>query len=301
MHKRICILLIREVDGMLYCACAGDNSIWSFDIFERKNIGIKKLHCSGLRRLACYKDDLLAVCTYPSLLLRISDEKSIPVGTYPTGIYVIDDKAFISCGEANSIWVIDLKCFKPHELIACGGFPMGLSGTNGVFAFVSMNLCEAHLYSTNGNVLIRIKLPGFPYCAAPAGLDRLLCVYTGEKDSKAALIDKNGIIWSIGLKGCMPVEVRVYENNAKAVITDCESGLVHFLDLQNGKVTKSLKCGAMPDDICIIEHAGVIAVSSMADDFIMLTDLDGNKIGVLGCGPEPRGLAYSSSDEISSS
>lgn len=182
----------------------------------------------------------------------------------------------------------------PLEAYTCGAFPLNLCGQGALFAVTCLGTREVFLYHVKGEVCLHAQMTGIPYCAAPCG-EGILYAGLYEHGSAVTYMDAQ-TAYTIPLGGCMPTEIRPY-GNQRAVVTDCASGTVSFLDLENRKIIRKLQCTSMPDDICVLPNG--IAITSMEDNCILLTDFDGKEPRCVRTGIEPRGLAYSSEDNRS--
>ena len=122
--------------NLFVCNTSSDNisivSLESFLIEDKISLSNDYGSKVGPHGICMYKDELIIANSYGNNICRVDiKEKRILetffIGSHCNDVAVLDDKAYIICGEANSMIVFDLIKNQFEELIPCENGPHSIS------------------------------------------------------------------------------------------------------------------------------------------------------------------------------
>lgn len=253
----------------------------------------------GPHDICIYNDKLLSANSYSNSLsiIDINSNKEITnffIGMYCNGVDVFEDKAYVTCGELNSIIVFNLIKNKIIEKIPCGSSPhsIAVNRDKKLIAVANMHSDSITLLDCNDRSnIINIKVSSYPAKAVftPMG-DKLLvcesCMGIG-KSGTLSMIDLKTMdtVWRIKL-GNSPVDMYCEENTC--YVSNFGDGTVSIVDIYKAKEIKRIKLGGMPRGILKIGEN--LYIGDNYNNLLIELNLKKETKKAISIGGEPTGM-----------
>lgn len=248
-----------------------------------------------------YKGNIITANNYSNSisifsLLENKEIKNIYVGAHPNDVKIYRDKAYVVCGESNSLVIIDLnKGSMIFEIyLGAGSFPHSIEIYHEKsIAYVS-NM-EGHFVSVidclSNKIIKNIKSPEYPakillskdkkklyLCESYQGMDR---------DGYVSMIstETNEIIKRIKVGGT-PVDV--FEDDERLYVTDFTEGYLSILDVNKCREVKKIFVGGMPRGV--IKYKEDIFIGNNMTGKVTKLNLKERIIKNITVGKEPNAM-----------
>lgn len=256
----------------------------------------------GPRRIWVQKHCIYGIAAYTSdvFCLPVTGEDWVyrsEVGAYPTGIYAYKGMLYISCGESDAIWQVEQETGKVISMVSTGMFPNALSGEQDRLIVANIISCDVKVYRLPELTLItQIGLQGPAYYAALQPGKEQVCVAHsfGEYKSCGQMsifsLETHKPVLSLYVGG-MPTTMRFFEQGNKVLVANTGNRSVSLIDLNRQEKIGCIPVDGMADDMLVLEELDRILISNMTEDAIVVADGDGALVGTIKTGKEPRGLA----------
>jgi YVTN family beta-propeller protein len=222
--------------------------------------------------------------------------KNIHVGAHPNDVKVFKDKAYVPCGESNSLVVVDLN----KESMVCeialgvGAFPHNIEiYYEKAIAYVS-NM-GGHSISVidclNNKVIGNIKAPEYPtkILLSKDKKKLYLCEsYLGmDIDGYISVIstESNEIIKRIKVGGS-PVDI--FEEDERLYVANFAEGYLSIVDLKKEREVKKIFVGGMPRGV--IKYKEDIFIGNNMNGKIIKLNLKERIIKTITLGKEPNAM-----------
>jgi DNA-binding beta-propeller fold protein YncE len=229
-------------------------------------------------------------------LLEERELKNIYVGAHPNDVKVYRDKAYVICGESNSLVVIDLnKGSMIFEIyLGANAFPHSIEiYYEKAIAYVS-NM-EGHYVSVidclENRIVKNIKAPEYPtkILLSKDKKKLYLCEsYQGmDIDGYISIIstESNEIIKRIKVGGT-PVDI--FEEEDRLYVTDFAEGYLSIVDIKKGREVRKIFVGGMPRGI--IKYKEDIYIGNNMSGKVTKLNLKERVIKNITVGKEPNAM-----------
>ncbi|MDS0527520.1 YncE family protein [Clostridium sp. SHJSY1] len=291
------------MEYIITCNTAGDTlSKISLDDYSVENLplelGEKPV---GPHGVDYYNGNIITANNYSNSisifsLLENRELNNIYVGAHPNDVKVYKGKAYVICGESDSLVIIDLnKRSMIFEIyLGAGSFPHNIEIYHEkAIAYVS-NM-ESHSVSVidclNNKIIKNIKSPEYPtkILLSKDKKKLYLCEsYQGmDIDGYISVIstESNEVIKRIKVGGT-PVDV--FEEDERLYITDFAEGYLSIIDLNKGREVKKIFVGGMPRGI--IKYKEDIFIGNNMTGKVTKLNLKERIIKNITVGKEPNAM-----------
>lgn len=253
----------------------------------------------GPHGIETYKDKIITANNYSNSISIINmntfqEEQNIYIGAHPNDVKVLENKAYILCGEANSLIVYDLLKDRITLELPLDTYPHNLViDKDKKIAYVSnMNGHSVTVIDCNENkVLNKIKVQEYP-TKINLSKDKkkiYLCEsYLGyDTNGYIAIIDvlSNKILKRIKV-GVTPIDF--FEDKGKLYVSNFEEGTISVIDIEKEEEVKKIFIGGMPRGI--IKKDNLLIIGDYLKGKVRLLDLKENKIKNIAVGTEPNAM-----------
>lgn len=224
----------------------------------------------------------------------IAEVKTLYVGAHPNDVIQYNNNAFVTCGEANSVILYDLKEEKSNINIPVGRFPHNIElYESGKKAFVSnmgddsISVIDVEL----GKEVKRISLENTPIKIKLSRNGHYLYVcmsYLGyDKDGYIGIIslDSLDLVYKIRV-GFSPVDL--FEENDYLYVSNFCGKSISIVNLNNLKEEKRIDISGMPRGI--IKFNEKIFVSDYLNGIVNVMNLKTKQIKAIAVGKEPNAM-----------
>ena len=221
-------------------------------------------------------------------------EKSLYIGAHPNDIAQYYDNAFVTCGEADSIIVYDLKNEKINFNIPVGRFPHNITLCEGKnLAFIS-NMGDDSIsvidIETKKEVK-RITVENTPIKINLSNNNHYLYVcmsYLGyDKEGYIGIIslDSMELVYKIKV-GLSPVDL--YEESGYLYVSNFCGRSISIVNIKELKEERKIYINGMPRGI--IKYEEQIFVGDYLNGFVDVINLQEKRIKAIAVGKEPNAM-----------
>lgn len=255
----------------------------------------------GPHGVCIYKNKLIVANSYSNSISIINipnelEESSYYIGVNCNDVAVFQDKAYIICGDLNSLIVFDLVENKVVEEVPCGDLPHSICLNKEKKLLVVSNMKDDSITlidcANNENVK-NIRVGAYPTKAlfTVDGQYALICesnIGSDFKGSISVLSLKNFKIINRVITGNSPIDM--YCNERLCFVSNFGDGTISIIDINHYKEKEKIIVGGMPRGI--IELSGNIYVGDNYNNLLIKVDTrDGTKIHI-PVGGEPTGMIF---------
>ncbi|WP_426349512.1 YncE family protein [Alloiococcus sp. CFN-8] len=255
----------------------------------------------GPYSLDCYGDFLVIINKYNSSLVKVHKSNHqyreyYDIGAQPNDIKVYGDKAYILCGEGNSLVIFDLKNNRIEECIYSGVYPhrIDICTEKGLGIITNMLGNNILLINCNDNSIIReIKVKHYPTKAIfiDKGENVLVCEsYMGA--------DRPGIIKKISLNtgmilqelytGNYPADIVWDSSEDEAYVANFNDGSISIVDVGNMREKERIFIKGTP--MAILKNNKELYIGDSHSNSLLLYSLYNKKTKIIPLGKEPNGM-----------
>ncbi|MGI6168595.1 MAG: YncE family protein [Christensenellales bacterium] len=280
----------------LYVTNAGEDSISVVDPDSMKEAGriyLRGEKPKGPRRLLYSKGTLCCANAYSNSLCFLQEGRNVEflVGASPTALCFCGERLLVCCSESDSVWVFGER----EQIVSIHAFPCSLEPYEGGFVSANMQSGNVSVFSEELKKKYDIAVDGMPMYALPDGEGRFFCSHTVEYAEHGFLsIFAEGRLIKRLAVGSMPTTLAVLPNK-KMLVANTGNSTLCLVDMQALECVRWIHVGYMPDDIVFWEEKNRVFVSSMMEDSVYVLDGEGDVLGKIPVGKEPRGLVLGGS------
>lgn len=228
-------------------------------------------------------------------LKTFKEMDSIYVGAHPNDVKTYKNKAYIACGESNSLVIYDFAEGKISLEIKIDACPhsIAIDELRGLVFVSNMNGHSISIIECESDKVIeRIKAPEYP-TKIMISKDKkkiYLCEsYLGYGiEGYVSIIDINNTKLVNRVKvGITPVDM--FEEDGKLYVTNFEEGSISIIDVSKGREIKKIFVGGMPRGI--IKYEEKLYIGDYLNGKIRVLDLKERKIKNIATGSEPNAMS----------
>ena len=255
----------------------------------------------GPYSLDSYEKFLVIINKYNSSLVKVDKvnhqyREYYDIGAQPNDIKVYGDKAYILCGEGNSLVIFDLKNNRIEECIYSGVYPhrIDICSEKGLGIITNMLGNNIVLINCNDNSIIReIKVKHYPTKAIfiDEGENVLVCEsYMGA--------DRPGIIKKISLNtgkvlqelytGNYPADIVWDSSEDEAYVANFNDGSISIVDVGNMREKERIFIKGTP--MAILKNNKELYIGDSHSNSLLLYSLYNKKTKIIPLGKEPNGM-----------
>lgn len=289
------------MESIVVCNTAGDFiSIINLKDYSVENVpldlGEKPVGPHGIE---CYKNNLITANNYSNSisvidLLNKKEIKNVYVGSHPNDVKILKDKAYVVCGESNSLVVIDIFTGEFLFEIPLEGCPHSIE--------IDENKSIAYIANIEGNSLSVVDCSSNKVIKYVNSLEAPIKVLL-SKDKKMLYLcesyigkdiegyisvlstENNEIIKKIKV-GLVPVDI--WEEEDRLYVTNFNDGSISILDIKKGIEVKKIFISGMPRGIIKIKDD--IFVGDYFTGKIKNLNLKKRIIKIITTGKEPNAM-----------
>ncbi|MBD7910120.1 MULTISPECIES: YncE family protein [Clostridium] len=229
-------------------------------------------------------------------LMANKEIKNIHVGAHPNDVKVFKDKAYVLCGESNSLVVVDLN----KESMICEVFLGARAFPHSIEIYPEKDIAyisnmEGHSITVidclKNRAIDNIKAPEYPtkILLSKDKKKLYLCEsYLGmDIDGYISVIstDSNEIVKRIKVGGS-PVDI--FEEDERLYITNFSEGYLSIVDLKKEREIKKIFVGGMPRGI--IKYKEDIFIGNNMNGKVIKLNLKERIIKTITVGKEPNAM-----------
>lgn len=256
--------------AIIVCNTAGDYiSIINLEDYSVENLpldlGEKPV---GPHGISWHNNTLITANNYSNSISIIDLQnkrqiKNIYAGAHPNDVEVCNNRAYVVCGESNSMSVIDIS---------------------------------------SGDILFDIPLEGCPH-SIDMDDDKEVAYVTNVESNSLSIVDckLNKVVKTVKVMD-YPIKVLLSKNKKMIYICESYfgqdiEGYIHIFSIENEKFIKRIKVGLCPNDMC--EENGRLYVTNFSDGSISIVDIEkGIEIKKIFIGGMPKGIIKIGDDII---
>lgn len=289
--------------NLFVCNTSSDNiAIVSLENFKMENqISLSNdiRNRVGPHGICLYKSELLVANNYSNSICRIGvkENKMLDnffIGFHCNDVTVLEDKAYIVCGESNSMIVFDLIKNQFEELIPCENGPHSISSNKEKKLIVVANMENDSITlmdCSSGIKVSNIRVGNYPTKALISvdGNYIYVCESNLGRDARGSISiisTKTLVVLFRILVGNSPVDM--CSDEKFCLVSNSGDGTLSLINMNYHIEAKSLNVGGMPRGI--IKHGKYIYVGDNYNNTLMQIEfLKGTK-KVIPIGGEPTGI-----------
>ncbi len=290
--------------NFLFICSTSDDCIFKIDLDKFKVMNVTKLKKSpgekaGPHGLCSYKDKILAVNIYSNSLSVIGfnsleEEENYYIGVHCNDIEVVNNNAYIICGDLNYLILFDLLSKRFVEEIPCGEFPhsIDIDRQKKTILVANMENDSITLIDINNKENIKsIRVGSYPTKAVfSAGGDYILVCESNlgadSRGSVAILSAKNFRLINRIPVGNSPVDM--YVSPEHCFISNFGDGTVSIININNYKETDRIIVGGMPRGIQ--KRGRHVYIGDNYNNLLLEIDLLEKWKNTIAVGGEPTGM-----------
>lgn len=268
---------------------------------EDKQISVKakSLNKIGPHDICQYEDKLLTANSFGNSLsiISISEEEEIEnyfIGMHCNGVRTFCNKAYIICGELNSVLVFNLERKKVIEEIPCGIFPhsIDVNVENELVVVTNMHSDSITVFNCrNRDIIKHVSVLQYPAKAifSPDGKYIFVC------ESNIG-VQQRGYLKVIEVKSLKVVErirignspVDLFADDDYCYVSNFGDGSISIIDIRLFKEVNRLKIGGMPRGI--VRYKNCIYVGDNYNNLLIQFDFIKQSKKAITIGGEPTGM-----------
>ena len=270
------------------------------DFKEEKKIelGTNYVDRIGPHGICTYKDKLLVVNNYSndlSIIEQGKEKESYYVGVHCNDIGVINSKAYILCGDINSIIVFDLLKKEILEQIPCGEMPhsIDINTKNKMLLVTNMNDDTISLIDCNkAHEIKNIRVGAFPTKAAFSRDGEFVFVCESNlggysRGSISIFSARNFKLINRITVGYSPVDLLC--DSEFCYVTNFGDGSISIFNINTYKSIKNINIGGMPRGIKKLDK--YLYVGDNYNNLLIEVDITNENKKAICVGGEPTGMA----------
>lgn len=289
------------MDSIIVCNTAED----TLSKIELENYSVKNLPLDlgekpvGPHGAIIYDNKIVTANNYNNTIsiidaIGFNELKSIYVGAHPNDVRIFDDKAYVSCGDSDSILVIDIKEEKILFDIMSDKTPhsLELDNENGILYVSNMDGNTISVIDCSLNKVLRtIKAPEYPTKILLSKDKRMLYIcesYLGQEvEGYITLISTENYNTIGRIKvGLAPVDLWNEEDNL--YVTNFTEGSISIIDLKRYREIKKIYVGGMPRGI--VKKNQILFVGDYISGKVKAINIKEKTIKNIAVGKEPNAI-----------
>lgn len=252
----------------------------------------------GPHGICTYKDKLLVVNNYSndiSIIEQDKVKKSYYVGVHCNDVGVINNKAYVLCGDINSIIVFDLIKKDILEQIPCGEMPhsIDINTKNKMLLVTNMNDDTISFIECNGSHIIRnLRVGAYPTKAVFSMNGEFVFVCESNlgaysKGSISVFSTRNFKLINRLSVGYSPVDLLC--DNEFCYVTNFGDGSISIFNINTYKYIKNINIGGMPRGIKKLDK--YLYLGDNYNNLLIKVDITNENKKAICVGGEPTGMA----------
>jgi DNA-binding beta-propeller fold protein YncE len=276
----------------LYVANAGEDSISVVDpdrLREIRRIRLEGDGPKGPRRLLYSKGTLCCANAYSGSLCCFQGGRVVEflVGASPTALCFCGGRLLVCCSESDSVWAFG----DGEQIIPVSAFPCSLEPYHDGFVSANMQSGNFSVFSGALKLVDSVAVEGMPMYVLPTDGGRFFCAHTVEYAEHGFLsVFQGGRLVKKMAVGVMPTTLLTLPDK-KMLVANTGNSTLCMVDMQALECTRWIHAGYMPDDMIFWGKKERIFVSCMMEDCVYVLGREGDVLGKIPVGKEPRGLA----------
>ena len=248
-----------------------------------------------------YKDYLIIINKYNSSLVKIDKanhqyREYYDIGAQPNDVKIYEDKAYVLCGEGNSLVIFDLKNNRIDECIYSGIYPHRIDICREKGLGIITNMLSNNIMLINckdSSIIKEIKVKHYPTKAIfiDDGENLLVCEsYMGA--------DKPGIIKKINIKtgnvlqelstGNYPADIVWDSIEGEAYVTNFNDGSISIVNVRDMKEEERILIKGTP--MAVLKKNKELYIGDNHNNSLILYNLYNKKMKIIPLGKEPNGM-----------
>ena len=253
----------------------------------------------GPHSLCYYKGKIITANSFSNSISIIDlnnfkEVKNIYVGGHPNDIKVLNDKAYVACGEFNSLVIVDINTENICFAISLDDNPYSIEiDEDKKIAYVS-NMYGSSISVVdciNNDIINEIGTEDYPAKILLSKDKKMLYIcesYLGENingDIKVISTDNYNTLKRIEV-GESPVDI--WEDDKKLYVSNLLSGSISIVDEVKGIEIKKILVGGMPRGI--IKYNNDIFIEDYLNGILKIVKLKEGKIKNIAIGKDPNAM-----------
>lgn len=265
-------------------------------IYLRSNELSSKIGPRGI----CIKDNKIITANSYNNSISIIDleydtnNENYYIGSHCNDIITFDNKAYIICGDSNSLIVFDLNFKKIVEQIPCGNLPhsISLNANKNILLISNMEDDTITLIDCKDSSNIKnIRVGSYPTKAifTVDGEHIIVCesnLGSEFRGSISILSLKNYKIINRIVVGNSPLDI--YCNSRYCFISNFGDGTVSIVDINNYKEKKRIIVGGMPAGL--IKYNENLYIGDNYNNLLIKLNIENENKQFIPIGGEPTGM-----------
>ncbi|MGM9973504.1 MAG: YncE family protein [Clostridiaceae bacterium] len=288
----------------LYICNTGSDYITELNLnsYKEKRINLTSYNEKiGPYSLDHYRNYLIVINKYNSTLVKIDEanhqyREYYDIGAQPNDIKIYGDKAYILCGEGNSLVIFDLKNNRTDECIYSGVYPHRIDICSGQGLGIITNMLSNNLLLVDckdNSIIKEIKVKHYPTKAIfiDEGENVLVCEsYMGA--DRPGIIKKININTGIVLQelstGNYPADIvwDVYEG--EAYVANFNDGSISIIDVSSMEEKERIFIKGTP--MTILKNNKELYIGDSHNNSLLIYNLYNKKTKIIPLGKEPNGM-----------
>ncbi|WP_242874830.1 YncE family protein [Clostridium pasteurianum] len=255
----------------------------------------------GPHGICRYKDNIITANMFSNTISIINFErreiyKSLFIGMHCNDLKVFNERAYVVCGDSNSIVKYNIKNESVEEIIPCGCMPHSIDFNvkNNTFVTADMEDSTITIFKDDDYGYVkRVKVGEYPTKAlfTEDGKKIIVCESNMGTDSNGTLsiIPLNNTEKRLSIKvGKWPVDV-FYENGV-CFVSNLGEGSISIVRLDRIKESKKIYIGGMPRGI--LKRNEILYVDDSYNNSLICIDMKLDKTKIIPIGNEPTGIIF---------
>lgn len=220
-----------------------------------------------------------------------AERESFYIGGHPNDIIVIRDKAYIACGDLNSVIIFDLISKKIVSEIRTGLIPHSITCYNDKLLISNMGSDTLTLANLKRNKVKTIRLGAYPAKAVFAMKGKLIIACESnigsDSDGSISFIDAFSlrVIYRINTGKC-PVNCTINDNFC--FVSNFGDGTLSIINLKYKEEVKRVEIGGAPSGIIL--NNKYLYLSDNYNNKLVKVNLFNNEIKKASIGGEPTNM-----------
>lgn len=286
----------------LYICNTGTDSISKIglkDFMEEKKITINSIFGtkSGPHGICKYKDKIYVANSYGNTISLINtredrEREEYYIGLHPSDIKIVRDRAYVTCGEANSVVIFDIILKKIVGNIQVGNIPHSIDSINDKLVVTNMESDSLTIINGKKDKNIKtVKVGPYPTKALfIRGGEIILACESNLGSSNVgsvSLIDgvKGKVLYRIQV-GRSPIDL--YANDKFCFVSNFGEGTISVINVDSPQEIKKLEVGGRPRGI--VREGNFLYIGDNYENLIIRYNLINGEIKKVSVGGEPTGL-----------
>lgn len=248
-----------------------------------------------------YKDNIITANTFSNTISIINFErreiyKSFFIGMHCNDLKIFNGRAYVVCGDSNSIVKYNIENESAEEIIPCGDMPHSIdfNTKNSMFVTADMDDSTITIFKDDDYGYIkRVRVGEYPTKAlfTEDGENIIVCESNIGTDSNGTLsvIPLNNTEKRFSIEvGKWPVDV--FYNDGFCFVSNLGDGSISIVRLDKIEELKKIYIGGMPRGI--LKRNEMIYVDDSCNNSLICIDMNFNKTKIIPVGDEPTGIIF---------